>query len=61
MKPTVDISYFVFLKPAAHMISDDFGFKVDDVANIDRIIDAIQDLVREGYFSPYSCSNEACQ
>ena len=27
------------------MVSDEFGFREEDVANIDRIIEAIQDLV----------------
>ena len=52
MKSTVDISNIFFLNAAARMISDDFGFKVDDVANIDRIIEAVQDLVREDNFLP---------
>ena len=30
---------------AARMVTDDFGFKEEDVANIDRIIEAIKDLV----------------
>ena len=37
--------FFFLLNIAVRMVSDDFGFKGDDVANIDRIIEAVQDLV----------------